>query len=168
MALGQTLGRTNRIEAFEGVPANTLTIKMINYDENDIECVWGANSHKLLNHTMLRGNLREYVINHVKAPLMKILIAIAKRLPEPTKINTLSPNSHILIDVRDEFFKHENNPGRDGLFRAAFKILICEYEHDPYYRYRMDWMLEEMYRRGWQPLPEGRPRGITWNHNIEE
>lgn len=142
--------------------------------DNDIESVWGRNSHKFLNHTMLRGNLREYVIRHVKDPLRKILIAIAKRLPEPTKVNTLQPNSHVLLDIRDEFFKHENNPahpegkfpGREEMFWAAWKIFICEYDHDPYYKYRFDWVIEQIVKAReegtWTPLPEGRPRGATW------
>jgi len=128
----------------------------------DIESIWGRNSHKYLNHSMLRGNLREYVIKRVKAPLMKVIIMMAKRLPEPSVVNTLSPNSHVLLRVRDKFFEYENNGGRIELFKAAFKIFICEYEHDQYYRYRFDWFIEELMRQGWQPRPEGRPRGATW------
>jgi hypothetical protein len=131
-------------------------------NEIDADIVWGANAHKFLRSSMLFGKMRQYIIKKVKAPLMKVLIIMAGRLPEPTKENCTNPNSHILLDIRDRFFDLENNPGREPLFRAIFKIAICEYEHDPYYGYRMDWVKEEMDKRGWNPRPQGRPRGIHW------
>jgi hypothetical protein len=131
--------------------------------EIDPDSVWGANAHKHIKSTMLFGKMRQYIIHKVKAPLAKAIILIAGRLPEPTKQNCDCPNTHILLDIRDKFFNDmENNPGRKDLFQAAFRIFICEYEHDPYYRYRFDWVVEEMIKRGWQPRPPGRPRGICW------
>ena len=128
----------------------------------DIDSVWGRNSHKYLNHTMLRGALRPFIIKKVKDPLRKFLIFIAGRLPPPTKINTLNPNSHILLDKMDKFLSLENNPHTNEMFRAAFKILICEYEHDPYYRARFDWMLEELVEEvmdgKWAPRQNDAPR----------
>lgn len=102
---------------------------------------------------MLTGSMRQYVIDKVKKPLKKAITALVKRYPEPTRENCLHPNTHRLFDIRDKFFEYEDNPGRKTLFEAAFKILIAEYEHDPYYRWRFDWMLEEMWKSGWEPRP---------------
>lgn len=111
---------------------------------------------------------RRHVIEKIKTPLMKAIINLSTfgkkkemlkavseiiRLcnlyPEPTKEHTFLPRTHILIDVQDEFFKHEHNPGRDALFRAMWRMFIIEYEHDHYYQYRIDWIIEELIKRGW-------------------
>jgi len=97
--------------------------------------------------------MRQYIIHKVKKPLMKAIITLVKRYPNPTRENCSYPNTHILFDIWDKFSEYEDNSGRKALFDAAFKFLIVEYEHDPYYRYRFDWMLEEIVKRGWLPRP---------------
>ena len=111
---------------------------------------------------------RQYVIDEIKTPLMKAIvelskcgsrlgmlialiqiIRIAKKYPQPTKDHTLLPRTHILIDIQDKFFEHEDNPGRDALFRAIWRMFIVEYEHDPYYRARIDWVINEIKSNGW-------------------
>ncbi len=87
---------------------------------------------------------RKYVMDKIKAPLMKAITILAQRYPEPTKERTREPNTHMLIDIQGKFFECENNPGRDALFRAMWRMLIIEYEHDPYYRDRLDWIVEKL------------------------
>jgi len=116
---------------------------------------------RLLSHKML-FDMRQFVIDKVKAPLMKVIILIAKRLPEVNRDNCVQSNSRKLFDIQDKFFQYEDNSGREELFRSAFKIFIAEYEHDPYYRYRFDWFIEEIIKSGWQPRPEGQP-SFCWN-----
>lgn len=98
---------------------------------------------------------RQYVIDKVKAPMMKALIILANRLPEPTKQNTNHPNTDVLIDIWDKFFQMEDNPGREPLFRAIRKIMIAENEHDPYYRDRInvfvELLVEEILNGKWRP-----------------
>lgn len=108
---------------------------------------------------MLRGKTREYVIKKIKDPLRKFIIFIAKRLPEPNEGNITHPNSQRLLTIRDKFFKYDNNDSRRELYKAAWKILICEYEHDPVYRYHFDNLITEIANSGWQPPPPGRQRG---------
>ena len=120
------------------------------------------NEAVLFTSRMLTGKMREYIIKKVKAPLRKAIILIGKRLPEPTRDNTLYRNTHILMDIRDKFFKYERNSDREELFRFAWKILIAEYEHDRYYRYRLDWIIEEINKRGWEPRLEGWPEEHWW------
>lgn len=127
---------------------------------------------------------RQYYINKVKTPLMRVIIKLCMRYPVPTKENCKWPNAHALIDVWCEFFQYEDNPahpdpekhpdfGREALFRAIERITICEYEHDHYYRDRMDWFVEklvEKYLSGeWHPRMPIRPdRRVCWDEPIDQ
>lgn len=99
------------------------------------------------------GPMRKYVMDKVKKPLMKAIVTLAQRYPDPTRENCIQSNSHILFDIRDKFFEYERNDGRKPLFEAIFKLLIAEYEHDPYYRFRLDWVLEQIEKSDWKPRP---------------
>jgi len=98
---------------------------------------------------------RQYFIDKVKKPLMKALIVLANRYPEPTLENTTHPNDHVWIQVWDKFLKMEDNPQREPLFRAIRKVMICESSHDPYYRDRiqvlLELWLEEVLKGNWKP-----------------
>ena len=107
-------------------------------------------------HAMLGINTRDLIIKY-KGIFTKALIWFAKRLPEPTRENVIRPNSKVLLDMRDEFFKCEDNGGRHELFEAIWKIFIVEYEHDIYYSNRIDWLVEQAVNRGWHPRPCGHP-----------
>lgn len=100
---------------------------------------------------MLMGSGRQYVIEKIKKPLLKAITTLALRYPEPTMENTCVRNTARLLNIRDKFFEYENNGDRNGLFQAIWRIFICEYEHDPYYRYRIDWILEELNKSNWEP-----------------
>ncbi len=108
-----------------------------------------------LNQWILKG-ARQFVIEH-KGIFQKAIIAFASVFPEPTIENTTHPNTHILIGTKGKFLEYEDNPGRKALFEAAWKIFIAEYEHDPYYRYRFDWILEQILESDWSPRPLGHP-----------
>ena len=106
---------------------------------------------------------REFVIKH-KATFQKAIIAFASILPEPTKDNTLEPNSLILLEKRDKFFRYYKFPNRIELYNAVWKILIDEYEHDPQPRNIFQWLLEELIEEvlsgRWKPRPSGHPSGL--------
>lgn len=105
---------------------------------------------------------RQYIIDKVKAPLMNAIVKLAMRYPEPTKDNTVFKNTHIRIEVMEEFFKNFNNDGRKPLVKAAFRILIAECEHDGFYEFIHDWYITELLRRGWQPNRRGFPMYRYW------
>jgi hypothetical protein len=113
---------------------------------------------------MLRGDMRNYIIKKVKAPFLKAIVQLAKRYPEPTTENLMHPNSLILLGLRDKFFNYDTCISRKTLFESAFRVLIDEYEHDPHYRYRIDWLIEEIANSGWQARPDGRPAAY-WNES---
>jgi len=87
----------------------------------------------------------------IKKPMMDTIVKLATKYPPPLRDTVEHPNTHRLLDIQDKFFEYEDNPGRDALFRAIWKIFIIEYEHDPYYRYRIDWVLEEVNKSNWEP-----------------
>ena len=95
--------------------------------------------------------MRRYVIEKIKKPMMDAIVKLATKYPPPMRDTVEHPNTFILLDIRDKFFEYEDNKGRDALFRALWRILIVEYEHDPYYRYRLDWILEQILESDWQP-----------------
>lgn len=72
-------------------------------------------------------------------------------LPEPTFENTWHPNSHRLIELRDEFFKHCVGLGTPRLkfMRAFINFIIIMYDYDRPYRDMMDWAKEALEKKGW-------------------
>ncbi len=118
-------------------------------------------------HIILHNPLRQYFIEVVKAPLLKAIIALSNKFPEPTESNTDDAIAHAILDIQDKFFSYESNAGRKELFEAAFKIFIAEIEHDDYYRFRLDWILEEMIKKildgKWESLPLNAMRKFCWN-----
>lgn len=112
----------------------------------------------------MTGLAREILKNSaLKAPLMKLLIKLCQMYPEATKGNTLHHNTHVLIDIKDLFFKYDTNEGRNSLFRAIWRMFIGEFEHDPYYRNRFEWFIDELNKRDWRRRIRTRPsRDNCW------
>ncbi len=128
------------------------------------------------------GILREFIIDKIKAPLLTLLIHTGDKqmglkglvvllklarnfykLPEPTKENTWHPNSHALIKLRDEFFRHEVNTSRHSAFRAVWKFVIILYDSDWYYRERIDWVMGYFHKMSWETYEgEEKPREPWW------
>jgi len=113
--------------------------------------------HTVLSHWILMQPMRQYVIDKIKAPMLKAIVALASKYPKPTRENVVKINTLTLLDIRDKFFEYEDNPGRKALFEAIWQIFIVEYEHDIYYRHRIDWVLEEITKSDWKPRPLGHP-----------
>ena len=137
-----------------------------------------------LKYHMLQGDMRAYIIDKVKAPLQRGLVRcidttrgngfLAKlylfwnvwlivrslhRYPEPTRENCLHPNTHKLFDIEDKFFQYFKNSSKKELWKAIWRIGICEYEHDPHYRYLGDFILDEIKKSGWLPRT---PLGLSY------
>jgi len=86
----------------------------------------------------------QYITEKVNNPLVFFMSSVFDKLPEPTRENTRWSNSHRLIEVRDGFFQHENNPKRFKALRAIFNYVIIKYDYDPYYHERLDWVIEKI------------------------
>lgn len=105
----------------------------------------------LLFRWMLWTHKRKWVIEKIKKPLMEAIVNLAMKYPEPTMENTCVRNTAKLLGIEKKFFEYESNDSRKALFRAIWRMFIVEYEHDPYYRYRIDWILEEINKCDWEP-----------------
>ena len=93
----------------------------------------------------------------------KILRAMAT-MPEPDKENTKESNSQILIDIRDEFFRHLNIPQQyKNIFRLVINYVIAKYGYDNFYKESADWWLGEMLRRGFVLPAHNRPSSVLWD-----
>jgi len=93
----------------------------------------------------------DYFVEKVNRPLVKVIVTLGGRYPEPTRENTLHPNTHRLLDIRDDFFKHWEVSGREPLLKALWRILIVKYEHSPAWRNMLDWFIKEI-PCDWKPF----------------
>ena len=135
--------------------------------EKRYEDIWKLSPYKRLQHMMLNKapdnrNLRDYVVDKIKTPLMKAICTLARRYPIPTQENTAHPNTRTLLEIMEAFLKYEDNPGRKPMFEALWRMLVCEYEHDSYYRSRIDFVIEKLKRYSWTPRPLEHPYHC-WN-----
>ncbi len=99
----------------------------------------------------------DFIVKVIKVPMVELLKQVADHLPEPTRENMHQANAFVLIELRDEFFKLENNPNREKVFRGVWNFFIYLYDYDNYYRYRIDWVLERLKTKPWLPREKYRP-----------
>ena len=93
-------------------------------------------------------------------------------LDEPTKDNTEVLNAHILIDIREEFFKHLHSVddkcywGKYNyakIFRTIINYGIGKFAYDSLITGIVNWWFGEMIRRGWQFPGQNRPNSHLWH-----
>ena len=101
---------------------------------------------------IVNSDMREYFIEKVNAPLVKAIVILGGRYPKPTHDNVLHPNTHILIDLRDEFFKVWDTRRSERLFEALWRILIVKYEHSPGWQFMFDWVIMMVQKSNWKPF----------------
>ncbi len=99
---------------------------------------------------------RDYIIKRVNAPLVKAMVLLARRYPEPTHDNVLYPNSHILLNIQESFKYHWYGLRRVELYDALFRVLIVKYEHSPAWRNMLDWFLMMINKSDWQEFEPDR------------
>lgn len=107
---------------------------------------------------------RQYIIDKVKAPLMKAIIHLAMRFPKPTKDNTVFKNTHIRLEVAEYILN--NLTARGDVVEAGLRILIDECEHDGFYEFLHDTYITELLKRGWQPNERGFPMYRYWKGKL--
>ena len=70
--------------------------------------------------------------------------------PEPTKENTWHPNSHRLIDIRDDFLSLcQLDEKHIRFIRLAINFIIVLYDYDPPYRMLIDWWAKKLGMTNW-------------------
>ncbi len=89
----------------------------------------------------------------------RVLANFEKNFPEPQHgIEPISglpyvwhPNSHTLIDIRDEYFKHcQLEQPRLKLLRMGIDFVIIIYDYDPPYRMMIDWWAKQLKILNWR------------------
>lgn len=122
------------------------------------------------------------LVNKVQGPLKQVLGVDSNRLtfgdmrklftafrelmslPEPTKENCPDIGSHILLDIKDDFFRHLNiGYAYQVMFRRLIDFVIGKRAYDNFYKQMLDWWIGEMLRRDY-PLPgHNRPASVLWH-----
>lgn len=96
--------------------------------------------------------------------LRKVIKVIMEQLPEPTIENTFHHNTHILIGIRDRFFKRFTVFSRWDFLKAIVDFVIIVHDTD-FYRPFIGWWVEELRASDWRP---GGPMQPDPHHFKEE
>jgi hypothetical protein len=92
------------------------------------------------------GKVHDLIVKF-KKPLVLVL-NLMSRIPEPSvetlKRRNANPNALLLIELRDEFFKHFNLPSRAGALKAIINFGIMMYAYDAAYVPFMHWWLKAL------------------------
>lgn len=98
------------------------------------------------------------------------VIRLVKAYPDLTYENTLNTNTHTMMGITERFLKYEDNPGREPLFRAIFKLAMAKFEYDNYYASRRDFIIEEIIiailNGEWEPRPVNWPDPKWWHEPL--
>ena len=108
----------------------------------------------------INSDEREYYIEKVNKPLIKAIVLLANRYPEPTMENLLHPNSQWLLKKLEKYLEYEGNPRIAEVVKALLRIVIAKLEHSPNYRDRISWWVEDT--KGWKPRSYNHPKRL-WN-----
>lgn len=114
----------------------------------------------LLRHQINRID-RNYFIEKVNVPLLKALVLLSKRYPEPTMENATHPNSRWLLEVQEKYLEYEGLGRVAEAVVALIRIAIAKIEHSPNYRDRISWFVEVV-PSGWKGRSYGHPK-VGWN-----
>lgn len=124
----------------------------------------------LLISRMLTGKGRGYVIERIKKPFEQSIIRGVKlfrfAFGRVTKETTTKHNTHVILDLREEFFQHFINADKIDLFDAAWEGLAFENEHDCVYEWIFNWLVtrvaEEKAKGNWVEMSSDFPQAGCW------
>ena len=105
---------------------------------------------------IINSDKRQYIIDEVNEPLLAKIVQIAFRYDKPTHDNVTHPNSHILLDIEEQFFASWVTSRSNSLFRALWRVLIVKYEHSPNWRNMLDWAIMKIQDSNWKPFNTNR------------
>ncbi len=85
----------------------------------------------------------DYFVEKVKKPMMLAIVKLGKLWPEPKWNNLDHPSSQILLEAMEQYVKFERIEGiRKDMMMTAFRVVIAVYDHDPFYRHRLRWLIK--------------------------
>jgi len=114
------------------------------------------------------GRRREY-FKKVQACLLKAIITLANRYPEPAMDTVVWESSKALIRLRDDIRKYHKNPGRQPVVDAFFNLVINKNEVDGYYDFLLGYGFEHLKKDGFTaPDPDrGFPMWRYWSGPLQ-
>ena len=118
----------------------------------------------------LTGKGRGIIIRQIKWPIERTIIRsiklFIKVFGRVTKENSRLHNTHVLLDLREEFFQHYTNPSKMELMNSAWELLVFENEHDVHYEWLFNWLVtrvaEEKAKGNYVEMPVGFPQEGCW------
>ncbi len=138
------------------VTADLMSVKL--YQSKDRNLVIQIKDRLRVSMEHTKGFLSYFLL---LITLIRTAYLLKKTAGTATKENTIHTTTHLLLDMRDGFWKHHHNPGRDTMLRAAWDMLVVV-STDPYYEWLLRWQMWEVvkaYESG--NLPElGEPLAI--------
>ena len=87
---------------------------------------------------------RQFFIDVVQAPLLNAIVRYGTKYPVPTHSNVKKVNSHLYIDLFEEFETY--NTARESLIASFKRVFIGKYEVDDWYAERIDWFLFRLHQ----------------------
>lgn len=87
---------------------------------------------------------RQFFIDVVQAPLLWKITRLGAKYPVPTHENVQKANSHVYIDLFEEFERW--NTAREPFIAAFKRVFICKYEADEWYAERIDWFVFKLHK----------------------
>lgn len=102
-----------------------------------------------------------------KLRLARDLIQLFKSvqsLPEPAVLNTRTREAHILIGIRDEFFKRSRLPFIEKELRSFVNFIIIIIDTD-FYRPFISWWVIALRGSDWPPLGPMQPDPHYWDES---
>lgn len=94
--------------------------------------------------------------------LWKVPLAMLK-LPEPTVENTRKQGTHVLIGIRDKFFRCLKLPKTDRMIKMPINFVIMVYDTD-FYQSFIDFWVHELKKSDWPPIGPLQPDPHFWKN----
>jgi len=103
---------------------------------------------------------RSFYVEKVNKPLVKAIVILGNRYPEPRMEELSHPNSKWLLRKLEKYLEYEGNPYVKKVVKALVRIAITKLEHSPNWRDRISWWVEDT--EGWKPRSYNHPVN-DWN-----
>lgn len=123
---------------------------------------------RLLKH-IINSDRRAYFIEEVNEPLVGSIIKLATKYPEPISENVVHPNTQVLLDLEEKFFKCWKTTPRGILYKTVFRLLQTKIEHSATYREMFNWLIYEINKdKRWKHFDSVRQMNCWREDNVSK
>ena len=82
----------------------------------------------------------------VKRPLKGFIISLINQYPTPSLEQLSTNNGKVWLKIKEEYLKHEIVDDTRSMIESMFNVVIGEYENEPAYEQRIDWLVNELFK----------------------